>query len=242
MKSWLKSIWLQQAFNPSYLIGIWINPYFIIRRGLVNGVFEISRSIQGGRLLDVGCGSKPYEKIFKVNQYVGIDVEVSGHNHSSSKVDKYFDGKKIPYENDEFDYVFSSEVFEHVFNLDELLNEIYRVLKTGGLLGFTCPFVWDEHEQPFDFARYTSFAVRHLLEKHDFQVLHIHKSTGYFETIMQMLSAYVYQHVLPRNAYLRLALLPILVAPINIVGVLLGRVLPKNQNFYHNNIVVARKL
>ena len=242
MKSFLKRIWQKEAYDPSYLIGIWINPVFIIRKGLMDGIHDISSYMHGGRLLDVGCGSKPYEKIFKVEEYIGIDIEISGHNHSSSKIDKFYDGKKIPFADEYFENVFASEVFEHVFNIDELLGEINRVLKCGGKLGFTCPFVWDEHEQPYDYARYTSFAVEHLLSSNGFKLVKLIKSTGYFETVMQMLSVYVYQHVLPRNRYLKVLLIPILVAPINILAIALSKVLPKSKNFYHNNIVLAEKL
>ena len=59
---------------------------------------------------------------------------------------------------------------------------------------------------------------------------------------MQMLSAYIFQHVLPKNNYLKLFLSPFFVSPVNIIGILLGSILPKNDSFYHNNIVVARKL
>tara|TARA_B110000211_G_scaffold157380_1_gene178297 strand:- start:3373 stop:4134 length:762 start_codon:yes stop_codon:yes gene_type:complete len=241
MRALLKSIWVREAFYPSYFLGVWINPFFIIRRGLIDGVREISTYIHGGKLLDVGCGSKPYEELFVVDEYIGIDIEVSGHSHASSKVDKFYDGKAIPFPNGHFDCVFSSEVFEHVFNLDELLTEINRVLKTGGKFAFTCPFVWDEHEQPYDFARYTSFAIEHLLAKHGFTVVKLKKSTGYIETVMQMLSAYLWQHVLPKNKYFKLIFTPLLIAPVNILGLLFKVIFPKNNNFYHNNIVLAEK-
>jgi ubiquinone/menaquinone biosynthesis C-methylase UbiE len=224
------------------MLGLWINPFFIIRKGLINGVKEISAHIKGGKLLDVGCGSKPYKEFFDVDEYIGIDIEVSGHEHYSSHIDMYYDGKSIPFTDNFFDHVFSSEVFEHVFNIDELLNEINRVLKDGGTFCFTCPFVWDEHEQPYDFARYTSFAIDHLLSKHGFKLIKLSKSTFYFQTVVQMLSAFVYQHVLPKNKLFRLLLTPVLVAPINITGLLFGYFLPKNSNYYHNNIVTARKI
>jgi ubiquinone/menaquinone biosynthesis C-methylase UbiE len=242
MISFLKKIWNKEQFHPSFFLGIWINPSFITRRGLLKGVREISQHMNEGKLLDVGCGSKPYEKMFDVAEYIGIDVEVSGHNHSTSKVDKFYDGKKIPFEDEFFENVFSSQVFEHVFNIDELLAEINRVLKSGGKLGFTCPFVWDEHEQPYDFWRYSSFGVERLLTAHGFKLVKLTKSTGYFETIMQMLSAYIAQHVLPRNAYLRILLMPLLVSPVNVIGIVLAKVLPKNTDFYLDNIVIAEKL
>jgi len=242
MITMLKKIYRREQFYPSYILGIWINPVFIVRRGLIDGVRELSSFCQEGKLLDVGCGNKPYEDLFKVDEYIGIDIEVSGHDHSSSKVDKFYDGKTIPFADEYFDNVFASEVFEHIFNIDELLREINRVLKHGGRLCFTCPFVWDEHEQPYDFARYTSFAVEHLLTTNGFKLVKLRKSTSCIETIMQMLSVYIYLHVLPKNGYIKLIMTPLLVAPINILGKALSKILPKNENLYHNNIVVAEKL
>jgi hypothetical protein len=94
MKNFLKNLWRRETFNPSYMLGIWINPFFIIRKGLINGVIEISDHVKKGKLLDVGCGSKPYKEIFDVDEYIGIDIEVSGHDHSSSDIDMYYDGKR----------------------------------------------------------------------------------------------------------------------------------------------------
>lgn len=242
MKNRLRAIYGRQAYDPDLLFGIWLNPFFIIRRGLINGVRGIAANVNGGRLLDVGCGSKPYAHLFQVDEYVGIDVEESGHNHQSSKIDKFYDGKVIPFSKEEFDWVFSSEALEHVFNIDELFDEINRVLKRGGGFAFTCPFVWDEHEQPYDFARYTSFAIEHLLSKHGFRLVKLEKSSCYFETVMQMLSAYLYQRCMPRNRMLSIPFKLLVVAPVNILGFSLGRILPKNEDFYHNNIVLARKV
>ena len=58
-----------------------------------------------------------------------------------------------------------NQVLEHVFNPDEFLLKINRVLKNDGKLLLTVPFVWDEHEQPFDYARYSSFGLKALIEK-----------------------------------------------------------------------------
>ena len=64
-----------------------------------------------------------------------------------------------------------NQVLEHVFNPQEFLGELGRVLARGGRLLLTVPFVWDEHEQPFDYARYSSFGLKALLEQHGFRVL-----------------------------------------------------------------------
>lgn len=242
MVSLLKALWVREAFRPTMLIGIWLNPFFIIRRSLLKGITDIALYLSEGKLLDFGCGSKPYESLFKVDEYIGIDIKISGHNHIASSVDKFYDGEVIPFPDAYFDNVFSSEVFEHVFNIDEILDEINRVLRLGGKLGFTCPFVWDEHEQPYDYARYTKFAIEHLLNKHGFELIKFEKSTGYVETIAQMFSAYLWQYVLPRNVYVRFLLVPFIIAPVNLMGIFLGFILPSSDSFYHNNIVVAKKI
>ena len=93
MKNILKNIYIKQQFEPDWAFGIWINPYFIIRRGLLKGIYKIAETFTGGKLLDFGCGSKPYEHFFNVDCYLGIDIEKSGHDHITSKIDKYYDGK-----------------------------------------------------------------------------------------------------------------------------------------------------
>ena len=128
-----------------------------------------------------------------------------------------------------------------LINLDELLEEINRVLTLGGKLGFTCPFVWDEHESTYDYARYTSFSKYDIMKSHGLEIESFHKSTSYFETVMQVLAVYIYKNCLPRNPYIRIFPTPLLVSPFNIIGCLIGKVLPNNGNFYHNNIMIAVK-
>src|SRR5207245_3183213 len=54
----LRRIAHEQSFHPAFW-GVFVNPFFIARRGLVNAVREFAHHVHG-RLLDVGCGSKPY--------------------------------------------------------------------------------------------------------------------------------------------------------------------------------------
>lgn len=52
-----------------------INPFFFFRLRLVDGMKKYSKELNG-RLLDFGCGCKPYQELFKhVFEYVGVDVE-----------------------------------------------------------------------------------------------------------------------------------------------------------------------
>lgn len=238
MKAYLQKQYNRSLFEPTFF-GLLFNPFFIIRAGLYSELYKLKANMHG-RMLDFGCGSKPYRKLFDVDAYIGTDIAISGHDHSNEDIDVYYDGKTLPFSDNEFDTIFSSEVFEHVFNLPEILTELRRVLKPQGKMLITLPFVWDEHEIPYDYARYTSFGIVHILEEKGFHVLEQRKTTAYVETVFQMWAAYVYQHIFPKNKIARIALTPFFIMPINVLGILLGAILPKNKNFYHNNVLVIQ--
>lgn len=240
MISKFKNQYNKSLFKPT-LFGLFFNPFFIIRKGLYRSV-NANKHHMHGKLLDLGCGSKPYKDLFQVDQYIGVDIEVSGHDHTNENIDVFYDGKTIPFDDNTFDSVFSSETFEHIFNLSEILDEIKRVLKPGGKLMITIPFVWDEHEIPYDFARYTTYGLTHILEEKGFKIHVKTKTTYYVETIFQMSTAYLFQHVFPKNKILRITLTPLFITPIHLSGMLLNAIFPKNQSFYHNNVFVLENL
>jgi len=125
----LKAIYSGEQFNPK-LIGLFINPFYFARKGLYKNVSELIVNLNG-RLLDIGCGTKPYQNLCKVNQYIGLEIDDEG-NRNHSRADVFYDGKTIPFGDKHFDSILSSQVFEHVFNPNEFLKEINRVTKMGG--------------------------------------------------------------------------------------------------------------
>jgi SAM-dependent methyltransferase len=169
MIAFIKKKLQKEAFAVSP-ISIIVNPFYIIRNGLYKAISKQAINLTG-EILDFGCGKKPYEHLFvNAETYIGVDIKISGHDHKNSKVDKFYDGKILPFPDNSFDSVVSFEVFEHIFNIDEVLLEIRRVLKPNGQLLITIPFAWDEHEAPFDYARYTSFGIKNILEKNLFEI------------------------------------------------------------------------
>ncbi len=213
---------------------------YIIHANISNTHKFFASHISGGFLLDIGCGIKPYRELFVVEKYIGIDVEQSGHDHTHSKIDKFFDGINIPYEDNSFDYVIATEVFEHSFNLDKLLIDIRRVMKDDGVLFFTIPFCWNEHEIPFDFARYTRFGIAQILNENGFEITKIRKSTTFVETICQLLILYIVTNIFPRNKYIRTILSSMLTTPLTIIAKTSSLILPDDASLPLNLIVVAR--
>ena len=237
---------MNKAIPKSFRPGL-NNPFYIIRRALLKKVSEYAPQLSG-KLLDFGCGSKPYQFLFtNTSEYIGLDYEGEGHSHVNEKVDVYYDGEKIPFANESFDSVFTSEVFEHVFNIDEILPEICRVMKKGGKILITCPFVWHEHEVPVDYARYTQFALKHLLEKHGFSILSLDKSGDFTSAGYQMRMVYVSEHFIPslpllgKSKFFRTSIAPGLYFLLNSWYSFKHWLLPKRKDWYLNNIVLAQK-
>lgn len=175
------------------LYGSWLDPLGIAHRTIgraLDGAVDHAR----GRLLDVGCGKKPYWIKFRgrVCSYIGIEMPDS--QSGSTVVDVYGSALALPFNSEEFETVLCVEVLEHVAEPSQLLDEVWRVLKPQGCLILTAPLTWGPHEVPNDFFRYTEFGLRHLAEKAGFVVERTQRTSGLWATIGQRASAFVYYH------------------------------------------------
>jgi len=136
-----------------------------------------------GKVLDVGCGNKPYERLFvKSNSYIGCDVVQS----SKGLVDIICPATALAFDSNSFDTVFSTQVLEHVDDHHKALEEIYRVLKPGGYFIFSVPFVWELHEEPYDFFRFTKYGIHFLLRKFGFDIQEIIPNGGKWAAVGQL--------------------------------------------------------
>jgi SAM-dependent methyltransferase len=234
----IKELIEKNYFNPG-IVGLITNPFYIARRGLYKNLKSAGSSITG-RTLDVGCGTKPYEKLFNSSEYIGLEYD-TGIDSEKKKADYYYDGKTFPFGNEEFESVVINQVLEHVFTPDELLQEIRRVLKIKGTLLLTVPFVWDEHEQPYDYARYSSFGIKFLIEKNGFKIKRLKKSVADFSVIIQLVNDYLYKKS-RNNFILKQITLLFLIFPLNVAGLILSKILPANEDLYLDNIIVAEKV
>ena len=196
-----------------------------------------------------GCLKMELLDVFNENnEYLGYSVERSKihednlwHHHVSAWIMNY-DGKVLPFKDCSFDNVFSSEVIEHIDNLDEILDEINRVLKPNGKFMLTTPFVWNENEVPFDYARYNSYGLEKILNRHGFSVIEKRKSLNFIEILYQMKAEY-YRGIFDRfhsihaDRFVRLTFIPVA----TLKGLILGRLLPKDDSLYGNNIIICEK-
>ncbi len=113
-----------------------------------------------GRVIDVGCGHKPYAPMMgrAVSEYIGVDREGP---HATPDV--VGDASQLPFPDGHFDAGVSFQVFEHVRDPLACVKELARVVKPGGTVLFTVPGVWPAHEVPHDHWRYTRNGLEALL-------------------------------------------------------------------------------
>ncbi len=150
-------------------------------------------------ILDFGCGNgRLIAEMKKINpnaNYIGLDVAQNAleeaRRHLSNVVFyKVEDGESFPIKNNSIDFIFSSEVIEHVYNTESTFSEMARVLKPGGTAFITTPyhgliknllivlFNFNKHFSPTGshVRFFTKKTLSNLLEKHGFRI----KKYGYF--------------------------------------------------------------
>lgn len=143
---------------------------------------DFARSLPAGaRVLDAGAGTQPYRDLFAHAEYESADFEAVEKDYARSTY--VCDLAAIPVENGRFDAVILNQVLEHLPDPGAVLRELHRVLKPGGRLICTCPLFYEEHEQPYDFYRYTQFGLRHLFGRAGFGVERLEWMEGFFGTV-----------------------------------------------------------
>lgn len=238
MKAKVRALMRKESFFPSW-IGIFVNPFYFARRGLSDAMHRYSKCLSG-KLLDVGCGTKPYQSLFDVDEYVGLDID-SENTRKRGIADEFYDGEVFPFADQEFDAILCSQVLEHVFSPDQFLGEINRVMKPSAKMVLTVPFVWDEHEQPYDYARYSSFGLKALLESNGFSVLKNEKLGADISTLFQLTNAYLFKISERWNKYVRLGFTLSVMGLVNLLGLMALFILPKNPDLFLDHVVLVEK-
>ena len=140
----------------------------------------------GGRLIDIGCGSKPYKNLLApyVAEHVGVDVDST--EHGTSEIDIVSDAYKIPVACNSFDSAICTAVLEHLEEPEQALQECHRVLKPGGIAIYSVPFIWHLHEEPRDFYRFSKYGLQYLFGKVEFDIVELRALSGFWVTFGQL--------------------------------------------------------
>ncbi len=205
--------------HPQWLLGD--------RRGLGRWLGRHSRGI----VLDVGCADRwVHPWLDPACTYVGLDYPATGGLLYGARPDVFADAGRLPFADASVDTVILAEVLEHLREPAAALAEIRRVLRPGGVLLASMPFLYPVHDAPHDYQRYTRHGLAEAVERAGLRLsqvepsLHAAASAGLIANLA--LSGCVLQGWRKRHAGILLAplLLP-LVPLINLFAWLCARLL-----------------
>ena len=136
-----------------------------------------------GKTLDLGAGSAKYQEIIrqKAEEYTTFDM-APGEN-----IDVVGDALNLPFKDDSFDTVISSQVLEHVEKPWIMIKEIRRVLKENGTCILTAPFLIPYHADPHDYFRYTKEGIMSLFKNEGFEIIECDYYSKIFTVLSEMI-------------------------------------------------------
>jgi len=144
------------------------HPQWLLRFGVKNESL-ISRA--RGIVLDIGCADRwPEQQLPSNCRYIALDYPVTGGKLYASRPDVFADAAELPFLSNSIDTVLYFEVLEHVAEPRQTLVEIARVLKPGGLLIMSMPFLYPMHDEPHDYQRLTRHGLLRELTEYGLSV------------------------------------------------------------------------
>ena len=137
------------------------DPSWSIRAPLAAWIREQAATVRPARVLDVGCGVKPYFPYFEpwVEEYVGVDVVENPYADVLGPVEA------LPLEDGRFDLVLCNQVLEHCDDPAQAVRELHRVTAPGGRVLASTHGVQVYHPSPNDLWRWTHAGLARLFEQ-----------------------------------------------------------------------------
>jgi SAM-dependent methyltransferase len=141
---------------------LWSATAVLIRRKTDAFLKDQLMKIQAGSIvLNIGSGGSMARIVRECAAQRGF-VVTSTDIDPARGPDRVDDITKSAFPDNSFDVVTIMEVLEHVTNPHAAANEIKRVLKPGGRLILSTPFIFPLHDRPMDFFRFTKYGLQHL--------------------------------------------------------------------------------
>lgn len=150
-----------------------------------------AHAVRGGRALDVGCGGQPFRPVLEAAgmSYASMDTQAQPGQHVDllAPID-------VPISPETgwraaFDLILCTEVLEHVADWPAAWSNLAGLLRPGGRLIVTCPFVYPLHEQPYDFFRPTTHALRAHAERTGLEVVALERLGTAGDAVATLLAA-----------------------------------------------------
>jgi SAM-dependent methyltransferase len=168
-------------------------PGWSIRRPLADWLRDEGRTAGGKRVLDVGCGVKPYYPFFATAaEYVGVDVQENPNADLTGAVEA------LPVGDDSFDIVLCTQVLEHVDDPARAVRELHRVTAPGGRVLASTHGVMLYHPNPQDLWRWTHTGLERLFREGGWSNVTVTPGAGSAEALAMLTANYV--HLLAKRA------------------------------------------
>lgn len=152
-----------------------LNHFFInnkLTRGKLIAFLQDYQS--DGYTLDIGCGNQQYRDIFPNS--VCVDIDENRCPDLVADIHRMFQ-----FANDTFDCILCTEVLEHCYDPWKAAEEMFRVLKPGGILLLSTRFMYPLHDTPQDYYRFTKYGLMHIFR--NFLLLELREESAPLETI-----------------------------------------------------------
>ncbi|MBV8950071.1 MAG: class I SAM-dependent methyltransferase [Actinobacteria bacterium] len=162
-------------------------PGWAVRRPLADWLRAEGRDAGGKRVLDVGCGLKPYYPFFaEAAEYVGLDFEGNQYADIHGSVDA------MPIDDASFDVVLCTQVLEHCDDPAQAVRELRRVTRPGGRVLASTHGVQVYHPSPVDYWRWTHEGLRRLFTTSaDWADVSVTPAAGTGSALAMLLGTYV---------------------------------------------------
>jgi len=145
-----------------------------------------------GKLIDLGCGKVP---LYETYQPFATDVfctDRGGQNEMGMYLDFISDlSFPLPIKGEVIDTIILSDVLEHIPQPDMLWGEMARILRTGGVIFLSVPFLYGQHERPDDYYRYTKFALERFAKQSGFNILLLQPLGGSLEVLADIAAKHI---------------------------------------------------
>jgi SAM-dependent methyltransferase len=145
-----------------------------------------------GRLIDLGCGNVPLFEVYRSHIENSVCADWGNSFYKNQYLDCECDlTRDLPFGDGEFDTIILSDVLEHIPQPEKVWQEMSRILAPGGIVILNVPFYFRLHEVPYDFYRYTEYALRRFAELTGFKVLLLRPVGGTPEILADLLARHV---------------------------------------------------